>query len=97
MVITIRSREMVSGSVATLMKTIDDGFMPIISNQPGYIAYYVIDAGDGLVTAVSIFEDEKTSDSSNELAQRWISEHLGDVVPGKAQVISGTVMVPAQN
>ena len=97
MVITIRSREMVSGSVATLMKTIDDGFMPIISNQPGYIAYYVIDAGDGLVTAVSIFEDEKTSDSSNELAQRWISEHLGDVVPVKAQVISGTVMVPAQN
>ena len=97
MVITIRSREMVSGSVATLMKTIDDGFMPIISNQPGYIAYYVIDAGDGLVTAVSIFEDEKTSDSSNELAQRWISEHLGDVVPGKARVISGTVMVPAQN
>ena len=49
------------------------------------------------MTAVSIFEDEKTSDSSNELAQRWISEHLGDVVPGKAQVISGTVMVPAQN
>ena len=97
MVITIRSREMVSGSVATLMKTIDDGFMPIISNQPGYIAYYVIDAGDGLVTAVSIFEDEKTSDTSNELAQRWIYEHLGDVVPGKAQVISGTVMVPAQN
>ncbi|HBR64848.1 MAG TPA: antibiotic biosynthesis monooxygenase, partial [Dehalococcoidia bacterium] len=47
MVITIRTRKMVSGSVNSLMKTIDDGFMPIISEEPGYIAYYVVDSGDG--------------------------------------------------
>ena len=97
MVITIRSRKMVSGSVNSLMKTINDGFMPIISKEPGYIAYYVVDSGDGLVTAVSIFEDEETSDKSNNLAQEWTSKHLGDLVPGKAQVISGPVMVPSQS
>lgn len=96
MVITIRSRKMVSGSVNSLMKTIDEGFIPIISKEPGYIAYYVIDSGEGLVTAISIFEDLETSQKSNQLAQSWISEHLGDLVPGKAEVISGPVMVPSQ-
>ena len=96
MVITIRSRNMVSGCVEALMKTIDEGFIPIISKEPGYIAYYVIDSGEGLVTAISIFEDLETSQKSNQLAQSWISEHLGDLVPGKAEVISGPVMVPIQ-
>ena len=94
--ITIRSREMVSGSVNSLMKTIKE-VMPVMSEEPGYIAYYVVDSGDGLVTAVSIFEDEETSAKSNNLAQEWISKHLGDLVPGKAQVISGPVMVPSQS
>lgn len=96
MVITIRSRNMVSGCAEALMKTIDEGFIPIISKEPGYIAYYVIDSGEGLVTAISIFEDLETSQKSNQLAQSWISEHLGDLVPGKAEVISGPVMVPSQ-
>ena len=77
------------------MKTIKE-VMPVMSEEPGYIAYYVVNSGDGLVTAVSIFEDEETSFKSNNLAQEWISKHLGDVVPGKAQVISGQVMVPSQ-
>jgi hypothetical protein len=93
--ITIRSRKMTSGSVDELMRKLDQGFMPIVSQAPGYVAYYCIDSGDGVVSAISIFDDESTAEASNRLAESWVRENLGPVVPGPAEVISGTVMVPS--
>ena len=87
---------MISGSVDELMHKLDKEFIPIINKEPGYIAYYVIDSGDGVVTAISMFEDEATSQVSNQRAEDWVTENLGPMVPGKANVISGTVMVPSQ-
>ena len=95
MVITIRSRKITSGAVDALMHTLDKEFVPIISKEPGFVAYYVIDSGNDSVTAISVFEDSTTSQKSNLLAETWISEHLGHMVPGMADVISGPVMVPS--
>ena len=86
---------MTSGAVDELMRKLDEGFMPIISQAPGYVAYYVVDSGDGLVSAVSIFDDEATAEASNRLAEGWVRENLGSMVPGPAEVISGRVMVPS--
>ena len=87
---------MISGSVDDLMHKLDKEFIPIINKEPGYIAYYVIDSGNGAVTAISIFADKTTSQVSNQLAEDWVAENLSPMVPGKADVISGTVMVPSQ-
>ena len=86
---------MASGSVGELMRRLDEGLMPVISAAPGYVAYYVIDSGDGVVSAVSIFDDEATAQASNRLAESWVRENLGPMVPGPAEVISGRVMVPS--
>ena len=94
MYITIRSRRVTSGSVDELMRKLDQGFMPLISAASGYVAYYVIDSGDGMVSAISIFEDEATALASNQLAENWVRENLGPMVPGLAEVISGRVLVP---
>ena len=94
--ITIRSRRMTSGSVDELMRKLAQGFMPLISAAPGYVAYYVIDSGDGMVSAISIFEDEATALASNQLAESWVRENLGPMVPGPVEVISGRVLVPSE-
>ena len=96
MYVTIRSRRMVSGSVDELMRKIDEGLVPIVRAAPGYVAYYAIDSGGGVVSAVSVFEDETTAKASNRLAERWIRENLNPMVPGEPQVISGRVMAPSQ-
>ena len=93
--ITIRNRRMTSGSVDELMRKLDEGFMPLISAALGYVAYYVIDSGDGMVSAISIFEDEATALASNQLAEGWVREKLGPMVPGPVEVVSGRVLVPS--
>ena len=96
MLITIRSRTMSPGCVDSIMLKLNQGFVPIIKKQKGYISYYVIDSGNDVVTAISIFEDEATSQASNRLAEAWVKENLGPMVPGSADIISGQVRVPSQ-
>jgi hypothetical protein len=30
-------------------QVVEEGFVPIISGLPGFVAYYVVDAGDGVL------------------------------------------------
>ena len=96
MIITIRSRKLISGSADLLMQKLDEELVPIISKEPGYIGYYVIDSGDAVVTAISIFEDSPSSEASNKLAECWVQQNLGSMVPEPAEVISGPVVVPTK-
>ena len=96
MVITVRSRTMRPECVDSIMLKLNQEFVPIIKKQRGYVSYYVIDSGNDIVTAISIFEDEATSQASNRLAEAWVKENIGPMVPGSAEIISGLVKVPNQ-
>lgn len=50
--------------------------MPRIKDLHGLWAYYVLDAGEGLVATVSICEDEEKVEASNRLATEWLRQHL---------------------
>ncbi len=34
----------------------EEGFVPIISELPGFVAHYLVDAGDGVMVVISVFE-----------------------------------------
>ncbi len=47
MYVSVRRYEMDAETVDELMRRVEEGFVPIISNAPGFIAYYALDAGGG--------------------------------------------------
>ena len=67
--------------------------MPIISKGPGFVAYYLIDAGDGTGTTVSVFEDQAAAEESNKKAAAWVKENLAPLVPSPPQITVGEVRV----
>jgi hypothetical protein len=43
------------GSVDEVLRRVNEGFIPIIEDAPGFLAYYALDSGGGTITAVSVF------------------------------------------
>jgi hypothetical protein len=71
---------------------VDEGFVPIISEMPGFVAYYVVDAGDGVVLSTSVFEHKDAEEQSTFLAGEFVAEHLAPLLPNPPQITAGEVV-----
>lgn len=83
------------GSVDEVMRLVGEegGFASIISKAPGFIAYYALDAGDGVVASISVFEDQAGAEESNRMAADWVKEHLASLLPNPPEVTAGEIVV----
>ena len=69
----------------------EEGFVPIISKLPGFVAYYLVDAGDGVIVTTSIFEHKAAEEESIFLAGEFVAEHLRPLLPNPPQITAGEV------
>jgi hypothetical protein len=91
MYVAVRRYEGVSDSqkVAQLAQEI---FVPIISEMPGFVGYYLVDAGDGVMVSSSVFEHKDAEEQSNFRAGEFVAEHLAPFIPNPPQVSAGEVV-----
>jgi hypothetical protein len=64
----IRQGTAKAGTAEELARRIKEGAIPIISDVPGFQAYYVIYAPDDTVTAISIFDDLRAPKNRTDAA-----------------------------
>ena len=76
---SVRRYRMDPTRVDELMHRVDEGFAETISEEPGFMAYQVLDCGDGSVVTVTTFRDREGAESSVAAAAEWIRENLSDV------------------
>lgn len=67
-------------------------FAPQLRDQPGFQGYWVIDAGDGVVATISIFESQEAAEESNAASATWVQENMPQLVPNPPQVIAGNTI-----
>ncbi len=90
MYIAIRRYE--TTSAEEVARRVQEGFVPIVRQSPGYIAYYAIDAGAGVVASISVFETQVQADDSTRLAAAWVRQYLFELLAGPPELISGQVI-----
>ena len=71
----------------------EESFVPIISEMPGFVAYYCVDAGDGVMVSISVFEHKDAEEESTFVAGEFVEEHLLPLMPNRPQVTAGEVVV----
>ena len=89
----IRQGKAKAGMVEELTRRIKDGAIPIISDVPGFMGYYVVYSPDDTVTAISIFNDYAGAEESNRRALAWIEQNLEPPLTGPATAMAGPVIV----
>ena len=77
-----------------LIKMVDEGLLPTLSELPGFKGYSLIDAGDGVVTSVGFFDTAAQADESTRVAGSWLREQkLDAVLSTSPKITSGDVVV----
>lgn len=64
-----------------------------VSRLPGFVAYALLDAGNGALVAVSLFDDPAGLTGEARLAERWASDGHDGSLARPSEAISGEVIV----
>jgi hypothetical protein len=76
-----------------LTEKVNDTLMPRLSKLPGFGGYYLIEARDGVVTSLSLFETAAQADESSNLVRDWVQEaELEKVLPNAPKITTGEVI-----
>lgn len=80
---------------AEARRLVGEGFVPLLEHVPGFIAYYWIDAGNGVMASLSLFESQEGADKSVEIAHAWVTENAPTLFPNPPRVTEGPVVASA--
>ena len=78
--------------VREAIRHVNEGFIQILSEIPGFAAYYWIDGGDGVMISVNVFQDRASAEQSNARASDYVRENLAALFPNRPQITAGEVV-----
>ena len=80
--------------VAELTSKVNETLLPKLKELPGFGGYWLIDAGNGLFSSMSLFETPEQAKESTKLVATWIrDEKLNEMIPNEPKITSGEVIV----
>jgi hypothetical protein len=72
---------------------VNETLVPQLRKLPGFAGYYLIEAGDGVLSSLSLFETSNQAEESGKLVSKWINdEHFSTVIPSAPKITSGKVV-----
>jgi hypothetical protein len=91
---TIRRYESVDQNRETeLTKKVNESLMPRLSKLPGFGGYYLIEAKDGVMTSINLFDTSAHAEESTRVSADWIREEkLEAALPNPPKVTLGEVV-----
>ena len=77
-----------------LTKKVDETLLPRLSKLPGFEGYYLIEAGNGVMSSIGLFETSAQADESTRVAANWVREEkLETAFPNPPKITDGEVIV----
>ena len=76
-----------------LTSKVNETLVPKLSKLPGFAGYYLIEAGDGVISSVGLFDTSEHADESTRVVAEWLREEkLDTVLPNPPKVTLGEVV-----
>jgi hypothetical protein len=96
---TVRRYEGVDqGRTDELTKKVNESLLPSLSKLPGFSGYYLIEAGNGVMSSVGFFDTSAHADESTRVAATWVrDEKLETALPNPPKITAGEVIVHEAN
>ena len=76
-----------------ITRKVGDSLLPALSELPGFGGYYLDEAGGGVLTSISVFDDASQAHESTRVAARWVREQkLESALPNTPKITAGPVI-----
>lgn len=80
-----------------LKKKVNESLIPSLSKLPGFDGYFLIEAGDGVMTSISLFDESVQADESTRLAATWVRDQkLEGALPNQPKITFGKVIARSE-
>ena len=73
-----------------LAGVVESGFLPIIRQVPGFLEYFLVETGEG-VLSISVFTEQAGMEESTLRAADWVQQNLAGFFTGPPAVRTGSV------
>ena len=79
-----------AGDSAEVARRAVEEFGPMLKGRPGFQGYYVVDAGDGVLATISVFDTKEAALETTSAAAAWVQENLPELAANPPQVTAGS-------
>ena len=69
-------------SVDEVVRQVQEGFVPLIRDTPGFVSYFLLipSEREDEIVSVSVFEDRRGAEESNSEAADWVAQKLSGLL-----------------
>jgi hypothetical protein len=92
---TIRRYEAIdTARTSEVVDKVKADLVPRLNELPGFSGYFLIEAGNGIMSSVSFFDTAAHADESTRVASEWVRESkLETALPNPPKITRGDVVV----
>jgi hypothetical protein len=72
---------------------VKETLVPQLRELPGFVDYYLIEADNGVLSSIGLFETSQQADESTKVVAKWITdENFATAIPNAPKITSGKVV-----
>lgn len=83
------------GTAEAAARQAEEGLLPLLRRVPGFVAYYLLDAGDSIVASVGLFETEVGAEAATRICAKWFRSDRPAFTAVPPERTTGAVLVQA--
>jgi hypothetical protein len=78
---------------AELTRKVNETLVPKLEKLSGFAGYFLVDAGNGVFTSLSLFETPEQGMESTKFVATWIrDEKLATIIPNEPKITNGKLV-----
>ena len=72
---------------------VNEKLVPELRKLPGFAGYYLIEAGNGVLSSLNLFETADQAEESSKIVAKWITdENFSSAIPNAPKITTGKVV-----
>lgn len=87
----IRRYQLTSTTIGTIEQQLKTGYVPQISQQPGYVEYFAVQSDNNVLTTVAVFTSQAQFNAADQALSTWVSQNLSNL-PNPTETTKGDVV-----